>query len=150
MQQVCGQSLFPRDYLCAAFKHYTGWCLLSFMWLVSTHDKSMDLLLTLYISKCKTFLFVLRSALICASCILFCDRSINSFLGWLGLCIIIFTITFGNWKLRASCLVPKWCNQNLLHVHQKMHAHSLLHFSLTFLQFKKVNNIDTNGSIVIE
>ncbi len=68
------------DYLCAAFKHYTGWCLLSFMWLVSTHDKSMDLLLTLYISKCQTFLFVLQRALICVSCIiLFCDRSINSF-----------------------------------------------------------------------
>ncbi len=117
MQQVCGQSLFPRDYLCAAFKHYTGWCLLSFMWLVSTHEKSMDLLLTLYISKCKTFLFVLQRALICVSCIiLFCDRSINRFLGWLGLCIIIFTITFGNWKLRASCFVPKWCNQNLFQI----------------------------------
>lgn len=67
------------DYLCAAFKHYTGWCLLSFMWL-STHEKSMDLLLTLYISKCKTFLFVLQSALICVSCInYFCECSINSF-----------------------------------------------------------------------
>lgn len=67
------------DHLCAAFKHYTGWCLISFMWL-STHEKSMDLSLTLYKSKCKTFLFILQSALICVSCInLFCECSINSF-----------------------------------------------------------------------
>lgn len=61
--------------LCAAFKHYTWWCLLFFLWR-STHEKSMDLLLTLYISKCKTY-FVLQSALNCVSCvILFCDHSI--------------------------------------------------------------------------
>lgn len=155
MQQVCGQSLFPRVIICAAFKHYTGWCLLSFMWLVSTHEKSMDLLLTFYISKCNTFLFVLRTALICLSCILFCDRSINSFLGWLSLCIVNFTITSGNWNLRECCLafkVLKWCNQNLFQIQMYIKKAYSFFTSLFphIFTIKKVTNIDSNYSKIIK
>lgn len=97
-------------YLCAAFKHYTGWCLLFLVWLSSIHKKSMDLLPTLYISKCKTY-FVLQSALNCVSCfILFCDHSIIFFRVTVSLSILSFcTVTFD--ETVENYLFGFWCSK---------------------------------------